>query len=507
MEKEINQKNLFEIKENKFNINLLDTLENNNTLFNNLNHNYNKTDFNNCIKEENKNINNKSETKIIDENISDNYILNSEEIVENMSDDEDIQPHTENNGEKINCLSFKDFISKSKNKNKTEHSLISKSFSSNKINSKKILEKTKNKKNSKDNHTKYETEENIKKKKYSKERMELNKQRLNNLYENYKKIKNKIEEKKKELSKEEMKDCSFSPKINKYSKILIKNNPNYSKPIFLRNNNDRKEYYKKKHEVNFTHIPKINKKYNNKLDIYSRLYDKSEIKNENLDNLDDCPFRPTTNYNYINNNKNFVKHDNILKRKILLNEFLNQRKVEINNNENRINKTFTPNTSCTSKSIYSIKKERQYIFKPYFDKLNRMIIKKTKTNKSFNNIGQKKYIVNKLNINTSYIKNNNKSTTNNKSIKNDKPFLTENNDKNYTKNINNRNNNNNFNIIDSNIIGEKRKNISNENVITNLIDKINSKSKKISNKGICVNVFENCQNIKNIIHKNRYLNQ
>ena len=45
--------------------------------------------------------------------------------------------------------------------------------------------------------------------------MELNKQRLNNLYENYKKIKNKIEEKKKELSKEEMKDCSFSPKINK----------------------------------------------------------------------------------------------------------------------------------------------------------------------------------------------------------------------------------------------------------------------------------------------------
>ena len=56
------------------------------------------------------------------------------------------------------------------------------------------------------------------KKKYSKEKLELNKQRLNKLYSDYQKIKNKIENKKEELSKEEIKDCSFSPRINKHSK-------------------------------------------------------------------------------------------------------------------------------------------------------------------------------------------------------------------------------------------------------------------------------------------------
>ena len=87
------------------------------------------------------------------------------------------------------------------------------------------------------------------------------KQRLNNLYNDYKKFKTKIENMKNDLSKEEMKDCSFTPQINKYSKKLVKNNSNYSKPIYLRNNENKKEFYKKKYELNFTHMPKINKNY------------------------------------------------------------------------------------------------------------------------------------------------------------------------------------------------------------------------------------------------------
>ena len=75
--------------------------------------------------------------------------------------------------------------------------------------------------------------------KYNKERIAINKKRINNLYEDYKKILNKRENKKKELSKEEMKDCSFNPKIDKNSKKLALNNP----PIFLRDNknNDKKK--------------------------------------------------------------------------------------------------------------------------------------------------------------------------------------------------------------------------------------------------------------------------
>ena len=309
-----------------------------------------------------------------------------------------------------------------------------------------------------------------------------------------------------------MKDCSFSPKINKYSKILIKNNPNYSKPIFLRND-DKKDYYKQKYEVKFTHMPKINKKYNNKLDIYSRLYNKSEIKNDNYENAIDYPFRPITNYYYEKNHKQFVYQENILKREKLLNDYINHQKIEINYNENKINKlTFTPNTSCTSKSLYSIKKEKQKIFKPYFNKLNRMTIKKSRPNRSVNNINR-----NELNINESGVENiNNKSIIKNKSMNKNKSFLMDYIDKRHIKNNNNHlklisfkqkfNYNNNFNI-NHNLTKGKNKNNSNENAIKNYIDKINLKSKKESNKGICINLSENCKNIKIILNKNRNKNQ
>ena len=273
-------------------------------------------------------------------------------------------------------------------------------------------------------------EREIEKKKYSKERMKMNKQRLNKLYNDYQKFKNKIENKKKELSKEEIKDCSFSPKIDKYSKILIKNNPNYSKPIFLRNN-DKKDFYKKKHEINFTHIPKINKNYNNNLDIYNRLYNKTKIKNKeynDYENSNDCPFRPITNCNFEKSHKIKLNFENILKREILLNEYISQQKINLNNNyinhNENIKLSFTQNTSCTSKSKYSTKKENQKVIEPYLDKFNRKIFKSFKVNRSLSNIktNNKKY----KNINNSFIQNkNDKSKIKNKYSKNNKSFLVD----------------------------------------------------------------------------------
>jgi len=87
------------------------------------------------------------------------------------------------------------------------------------------------------------SEEKVEKKKYSKERIEMNRQRLDKLYNDYQKFQKKINNRRKELSENEIKNCSFSPKINKYSEILVENNPQYIKPIYLRNEN-KKDFYK-----------------------------------------------------------------------------------------------------------------------------------------------------------------------------------------------------------------------------------------------------------------------
>ena len=50
----------------------------------------------------------------------------------------------------------------------------------------------------------------------------------------------------------------------------------------------------------------MSKKYNNNLDIYTRLYNKNQIKNNDYENESDYPFRPITNYNYEKNQKNLV---------------------------------------------------------------------------------------------------------------------------------------------------------------------------------------------------------
>ena len=515
MEKEINLEDINKNHQDKLNINLLDTIENKD-LFKNLlikdNNIYSQTNnktINNHILNENKNqiqsdINNLTQNKENQINIKTN---NDAKISEES-----------NNDNKINYISFKDFMSKKKNKNISKSvSVTKKKFSIKNNNIQKDETHKKRKKYSKSNKSKKKDndikEEKIEKKKYSKERMEINQQRLNNLYNDYKKILNKRENKKKELYEEEIKDFSFSPKINKYSKLLIQNNSHYSKPIFLRNN-DKKDFYKKKHEINFTHIPKINKnsKYNN-LDVYNRLYNKNKINNKTHKNMDDIPFRPITNYNFKYQKCNNIPFQNILKRQLLLDEYINQHKIDINNNNQELIKlSYTPNTSCTSNSKYSIKPENQRLFMPYFNKISGIISKmkinkKPKRNHTLNNVSDciLNENKNKINIKNNYSENENDILDNNNSY--------------YLNHINNQNSFNNKNIqlegipfkslntIKKNVYRKHEKTVikSNhikENTVSNYLNKINLRTYKSSNNGICINISENCKNIKNIINKN-----
>ncbi len=52
--------------------------------------------------------------------------------------------------------------------------------------------------------------------------------------------------------------------------------------------------------------------------------------------MDDIPFRPITNYNFKYQKCNNIPFQNILKRQLLLDEYINQQKIDINNNNNKI---------------------------------------------------------------------------------------------------------------------------------------------------------------------------
>ena len=450
---------------NNLEINLLDTFNDKDLFKNNINNddnnNHNKI---NGLNEINNYINDINY-------LTENYQLDVNEIIDKNSENNDISNKSNNEKKDFdeieknnNDNNYVDFNSFMKAKEKKNEIKISKSFSSSKIKYKKIstpviINKYKTIKKIKEKNNK--EEENEKKKvKYSKERIELNKQRLNKLYSDYKKILEKIENKKKELSEEEIKDCSFSPKINKHSKKITENNSKFSKPIYLRYNNDlsRKNILLKKYQLNFTHIPKINKKFN--------LYLKENKKNNNT-----------------------IKNDNIIKRKLLLDEYINNKKIMNFNNEDisLLNlKTTTselkfPINHCKIKlkkfSKYPIVKNLN--LEKYFDnnisrnKKDKKLLK----SKSFyldyireidKKINQK--IVHKQNI-TSII-----------SINEMDKYFIYNYNKSFITNPNNK-----------------------ENVITNFIDKVNShiNNFKQDNKGICYNIKEQCMNIKKIIAKNK----
>ena len=580
-------------KIDKYNINLLDIIENkdlfqnlkiNNNLANskiinkNINTpflsdnneqpNENKTDIKSEINNEQNKENNIEEYYLIDEEkFNDDKDDNKDDNIEknedkgdqdyyNFNDNNNDLPINNNNNE-INCISFQDFMKKknkefnqsqntpsitystSKNKKKSNNKnkikkketnkTMSKTFSNMKNNKSMSIYKNRNNfsytkyKNNK-TETNNMTEEKVEKKKYSKERIEMNKQRLDKLYKDYQKFQNKINNRRKELSEDEIKNCSFSPKINKYSEFLVENNPQYIKPIYLRKEN-KKDFYKKKHEIIFTHVPKINKNYN--LDQYKRLYNKNMNKNDNEESQCEYPFKPITNYNFECNN-NIKNLGNLEKRQILLDEYINQNKIIINNNNKNaqneeFNKlSFTPNTSCTSNSKYSINPKMIKIFGPCYNEINMM--HKTQNNKnkrkkinqrnySFNNINDYNLYKNKqteISVNNKNYKSTEK-TKRNKSAKNSNSFLFD-----YMSNINKRmiQQNNlynpgfihfktNQNFYRNN--NSKHKNAKNkENVITSFKNKIDLDNYNSQNTGICIDITKNCNNLKQIINRTRY---
>ena len=477
---------------NKLEINLLDTI-NNKDLFQNIKNNQNfkirnSDKKNDCIN----NFNYLTENYQIDINeiIDENSDINKNEL--NKQNNETY--NKEGNGfdnikEKNFNENYIDFSSFMKIKKKAKEKLFkpTKSLSKNRMKNNTISRKLKKElynEKRKIEETNINNIENKEKKiKYSKEKIELNKQRINKLYNDYKNIINKRENMKKELSKEEIKDCSFSPKINNKSKKMTENNKIFSKPIFLRYNDDniRKSNLIKKYDVKFSHIPRINKNYKLNLNKINFKLNKM-TKNENC------------NKDTLKMDNNIIKNSNILKREILLEEYIRQQKIfDIKNEDISLH---TSKTTTTSKSKFSIKKKinsknsinrsfnypimRKKNLKKHFfinatkDKMNKKILK----NESFY-LDYLKGINDKLFLNINYTQKNVPIISINKL---DKYFK-----QNYSRN---------FRRINKNI---------EENVIKSFVDKINSNINVNNNncKGINYNITEQCMNIKKIVLKNK----
>ena len=480
---------------NKLEINLLDTI-NDKDIFERI-----KNIQNIRINDKNKKIDFNDEIDYLTENyqldineiVDENSDININEINNQINENYENYNNKENNfndvKEKNGNENYKDFNSfmRTKKRNKEKNIKTSKSFSSNKIKYKKISSQLKEKiyKNRKaEDNNNNEIENKEKKIKYSKEKIELNKQRINKLYNDYKNIINKRENMKKELSKDEIKDCSFSPKINNKSKKMTDNNKIFSKPIFLRYNDDnsRKKNLTKKYELNFSHIPKINKNYKFNLNKFNIINDGSKIiknagnKNKNL-----------------KINSDIIKNSNILKRQILLEEYIRDHKIyDLKNEEISLN---TSKTATTSKSKFSIKKNinsKNNINKSFnYPIMRTMNLKKN----LFNNtkVKKSKKISKNKSFYLDYIKGiNDKLNLNFHCEKNIVPIISINKMDKYFKQNYSRN------------FVRKNKNRE-ENVIKNFVDKINSKinAHRNDSKGIDYNITEQCINIKKILLKNK----
>ena len=441
-----NSKEGEELFPKKYEIDLLDTI-NDKYLFDNLkNSPNNKINNNNKILDNDKNC------------LTDNYQLNINEIFYNnnhINKNSNIQNYEENLNKIIkeeninnneNYLDFDSFMKEKKKEYLIKRSFkVPKYFSANKAKNNKIKTQVKKMSNIIVKHKINKNNETIKKeekKKYSKERIEQNKQRLNKLYNDYKKILNERENKKKELSKEEIKDFSFSPKLNKKSKQITENNKKFTIPIFLRykEDNSRNDILIKKYELNFTHIPSINKTYN--INIYH------------------------------------------------IDEYINQQKINNYNNDIIIQKE--PKETSTSKSKLLVKK--------VIDdkgKINKSFIYPTLKNFNFkekfiNNNKEKRYqnISKSKSFCVDYINRINEKTKQKLGKDIISPIISITQMKKY---------------FDSNMNFFKSNKNKNGNVIKTFIDKINNNinQEKKDDKGISYNIAEKCMNIKRIISKNK----
>ena len=200
---------------------------------------------------------------------------------------------------------------------------------------------------------------------------------------------------------------------NKFFKKKEKNENdiNIKEFFFKRNNNNinlNQNYYfsndYKKENANISYF-KLNKKKesknsfasqktnNNNLDVYNRLYNKSYYKkkknNQNIAEENNCTFNPQLlSILKKNKNNNNECRDNFIKRQEQFNKYINKKKIDLKKDINKKESkkyTFTPNTSCTSGSKYSIKLEAQRQEESNLDKANRMVYDSVNKIKEKNN--------------------------------------------------------------------------------------------------------------------------
>ena len=329
MENEIS--NLVSISKNKYNINLLETIEYK-ELFNNVNNNpkqleYKKYDeiFNNEIIQNTKNKKINFTQDNLNKKISNNSKNSAKSLKDNM---------------KCKIYNLKDIFNKY-SPEKNIRSLTQ--YNSGKINeNKKIKRKFANSLNKRINNNKALLQNNL--------------SDFKNQNKNFSLI-----SKKKEYIPQSRNDGS---KVNKIIKFT--NNPEKE----IENNNNLKYSFNTYNNHNLTN----NTNNINNLDVYNRLYNKSYYKKKNniISTEDkDCTFNPKLLTQF----KEKTEINDFIKRQENFNKYIKQKKIDlkkdINLNESK-KCTFTPNTTCTSGSKYSIKLEAQRQDESKQDKTNRM---------------------------------------------------------------------------------------------------------------------------------------
>jgi hypothetical protein len=235
-------------------------------------------------------------------------------------------------------------------------------------------------------------------------------------------------------------DLKVKKKLKKNDSFIenkLKNNNNYNQKkekiniknfIFERRNNKKDnnyfdiDYIKDENKCYFKEGKKDNLIINNtNLDVYNRLYNKSyynkKKKNIITNEENNCTFNPQL-FSSVKYNECL---DDFIKRQEQFNSYIKQKKINlkkvINNKESK-KFTFTPNTSYTSASKYSIKLEAQRQDESYLDKTNRLVYDSMKKIQERNNhlklIYNTQYtFIPSINKNTKKIINNKNNNINN----------------------------------------------------------------------------------------------
>ena len=519
------------------------------------------------IQEQNENniFNDNNEEKESNYNGEENKNYNENELIENKNSEEKLKSdknNQENIPQSANCMNFKDFMESKKiipkstssnnlDKNKNVKKNIINSIHNNyiKINTTKINNPVKIKKNNiakiknnsattlhpkkKSEHQKYieqlsqpkKSSNNINlKEEVSKNRSpntikrKVKNEDIFRLYEEDKKWKVKKEKMRQEFLEKKMKECSFSPQINELNpKIFSGYSNNKNENTYIINSNQKKNLEISNSINNFTHVPKINKIYRpkrvntNSLDVYSRLY-KTKKNNtcvkccDYIDNdAINCVFKPNVNY-HIDCENDTESFHNFIKRQKMFEKYITEKKINLKNKFNNIQKkkcTFTPNISCTTNSKYSIRLNAKRYDETFLDKINRIRQKEPSYEENYDDfyndykekVNKKKSVRNKPEL--KYEKNNNYTNYNdyNNNLYNYKIYSKYNNNENYN------------NYTDCNIKYYNFKKLSDDNKDYNYYNyNIYNNSNNDNNNGYNIYSNNNINNVNNINNINNIYN-